>query len=697
MFTFHRSTSPILNSGSEGVPANMSEDEIRRIEELRSLIQEHNVAYYENDAPTISDAEWDLLVQELKDLEDKFPETKTPDSPTEQIGGSPSNIFSPVTHSVPMMSLDNAFEIGELEQWIKKLQRKLNSDSPIGDLVCELKFDGLAISVRYENGELVQAATRGDGAVGEDVTHNVLTIEDIPKTIGNAPEVLEVRGEVYLRISEFEKLNAIAEETGAKKYVNPRNAAAGSLRQKDSRIAAQRKLSFWAYQLGDVVGAPELNSHYATLDYLRKLGLPVNENAQRISNGVKGLERYISDFKLKKEHFDYEFDGIVIKVDDLGTQGRLGATAKAPRWAIAYKLPPEEQVTTLIDIEISIGAAGSATPFARLEPVFVGGVTVSTATLHNEDQIREKDVRPGDTVIVRRAGEVIPEVVGPVLEKRPTGLPQWNFPENCPSCGLKLSRPIGEARHRCTNYSCPRQIRGRVEHFSQRTAMDIEHLGEQTIDLFVTKGLIKDVGDLYSLDFEKIKSLEGFGDLSVENLKKAITLSKSRPLGNLIFGLSIAHVGRTNADLLASEFGSMEKLMNVGLEELEEIEGLGPVIAKSVYEFFRASKNKEVIGKLSEAGINLSGPIDDGLEKVLTGKSIVITGTLKGFTRDEAADAVKKRGGKCPGSVSGKTDALVLGENPGGSKVSKAEQLGVPILDEMKFEKLLQTGEIELS
>ena len=581
-----------------------------------------------------------------------------------------------------------------MEQWTKKAQRKLENEDIINELVCELKFDGLAISVRYEEGNLVQAATRGDGSVGEDVTHNVLTIADIPHKIDGAPPVLEVRGEVYLRISEFEKLNAEAEKNDAKKYVNPRNAAAGSLRQKNAHIAAQRNLSFWAYQLGEVVDGPALTSHFETLEYLQSLGLPVNKNAKRVPNNMDSIEKCINDFKERKSEYDYEFDGIVIKVDSLDLQEKLGTTAKAPRWAIAYKMPPEEQVTTLLNIEISIGAAGSATPFARLEPVFVGGVTVSTATLHNQDQIKEKDVRPGDKVIVRRAGEVIPEVVGPVLEDRPPGLPKWEFPKNCPSCKSKLERPPGEARHRCTNHSCPRQVRGRVEHFSQRTAMDIEHLGEQTVDLFVTHALIEDVGDLYFLDFDRIKTFEGFGVTSVDNLRNSINLSKSRPLGNLIFGLSIPHVGRTNADLLASEFGPMEKIMQTTLTELEEAEGLGPVIASSVYEYFRTPKNLEIVEKLKLAGVNFVGPVDEGLEKVLDGKSIVVTGTLENFTRDEAADAIKKRGGKSPGSVSGKTDAVVLGDNPGGSKISKAEQLGIPILNEEEFNHLLETGEV---
>tara|TARA_B100001778_G_scaffold333055_2_gene340734 strand:+ start:43 stop:1827 length:1785 start_codon:yes stop_codon:yes gene_type:complete len=592
-----------------------------------------------------------------------------------------------------MMSLDNAFEVEALDQWKTRLERKLAAGTKIGDLVCELKFDGLAISVRYEQGRLVQAATRGDGVVGEDVTHNVLTISDLPHVIRGAPPILEVRGEVYLRRSEFQKLNRAAKKNDGKEYVNPRNAAAGSLRQKDSSIAATRNLSFWAYQLGEVEEGPELASHYETLEFLSSLELPVNENAKLVKD-IAGALGYIQEFQEARDSLDYEFDGIVIKVDSLLLQEELGNTAKAPRWAVAYKLPAEEQVTTLLDIEVSIGAAGSATPFARLEPVFVGGVTVSTATLHNEDQIKEKDVRPGDRVIVRRAGEVIPEVVRPVLSERPENLPIWEFPKNCPSCGSKLERPSGEARHRCNNYNCPRQVRGRVEHFSQRTAMDIEHMGEQSIDLFVSEGLIQDVGDIYSIDFQLVRSFEGFGDLSVTNLQKAIEESKSRSLGNLIFGLSIPHVGRTNADLLASTFGSMDELKETSFEELQAVEGLGPVIATSVHQFFRSPNTTKVLEKLEFAGVNFQGPEKIELVQTLTGKSIVVTGTLESYNRDEAAAAIKDRGGKSPGSVSKKTDALVVGVNPGGSKITKADELGVPVIDEAAFEQLLLTGEI---
>jgi DNA ligase (NAD+) len=681
-------------SWAAGSLRDVSDTDAERIEALRELIIRHNLAYYEQDSPTVSDAEWDVLMRELKDLEAVHPELVTPDSPTHLIGGAPSTVFAPVQHSVPMMSLDNAFDHDELVSWADRLKRRLGEDIDVGDWVCELKFDGLAISVRYEEGRLVQAATRGDGRTGEDVTHNVRTIADIPQVIEGAPPVLEVRGEVYLRLSDFAELNRRAVEAGDKPYVNPRNAAAGSLRQKDPAKTAERRLSFWSYQLGQVQGAPELSSHYDTLQYLASFGLPVNEHARRISDGLSGIIDFVGEFELKRHELDYEFDGIVVKVDSLARQRELGSTAKAPRWAIAYKLPPEEQVTTLLDIHVSIGPSGSATPFARLEPVFVGGVTVTTATLHNQDQVAEKDVRPGDRVVVRRAGEVIPEVVGPIVAERAADSEPWVFPTDCPVCGVALVRPEGEARHRCPNYDCPRQVRGRIEHFAQRGSMDIEHLGEQRVHLFVTEGLLGDVGDIYHLDFERISGFEGFGELSVANLRKAIDDSRTRPLGNLIFGLSIPHVGSTTGELVASSLGSMDAVIAASLEELGAIDGLGPVIAGSIHDFFRNDRNCQIVEKLRSGGVNFDGPEVADVPQTLAGSSIVVTGALDGYSRDDAAAAIKSRGGKSPGSVSKKTTAVVAGVAPGASKITKAEDFGVPVIDEEAFAHLLQTGEL---
>ena len=564
----------------------------------------------------------------------------------------------------------------------------------------ELKFDGLAISVRYENGVLVRAATRGDGRTGEDVTHSVLTIADIPRRLeGEPPAVLEVRGEVILRLSTFEALNARQAERGEKAYVNPRNAAAGSLRQKDARVTAERGLSFWCYQLAHAEGGPAFSSHMATLDWLKSLGLPVNEH-RALLDDLAAVEAHVTGFERRRHDLDYEFDGLVVKVDDLVTQARLGVDAKAPRWAIAYKFPPEERTTKLLDIEVSIGPSGQATPFARLEPVFVGGVTVATATLHNEDQVAAKDVRPGDTVIVRRAGEVIPEVVGPVLSERPAGSEPWSFPKNCPVCGEPLQRAEGMSATQCVNYMCPRQIRGRIEHFVGRAAMDIEFLGERNIDRFVTDGLLGDVVGLYSLDFEQIEQMEGFGKISVNNLRNSIEASKQQPLSRLLFALSIPEIGQVNAQVLARAFGNIDAILNADEEALAEVEGFGPIIAASVRAWFDAPDNRQLVEGLREAGLRMEAeaPADpaagEELPQTLAGMSVVVSGTLEGFDRDGAKHAILARGGSSPGSVSGRTLALVVGADPGASKLRKAESSGVPVIDEAAFQTLLETGEL---
>ena len=553
-----------------------------RVRELQALLNHHSALYYAG-KPEIPDGDFDGLLNELKDLEAQHPELVHPDSPTQRVGAPPDTAFAPVRHEPPMMSLHNALDLDELRAWNERVHRGLAGTAraageqalptlegtEVGAYAVELKFDGLAISVRYDDGVLVRAATRGDGRTGEDVTHSVRTIADIPiRLSGRAPAVLEVRGEVFLRLSTFEALNARQAERGEKAYVNPRNAAAGSLRQKDARVTAERGLSFWCYQLGRVEGGPAFSSHRQTLEWLKSLGLPVNEYSAGLA-GLAEVEAHVADFERRRHDLDYEFDGLVVKVDDLSLQARLGVDAKAPRWAIAYKFPPEERTTKLLDIEVSIGPSGQATPFARLEPVFVGGVTVATATLHNEDQVAAKDVRPGDTVIVRRAGEVIPEVVGPVLSERPARSEPWSFPRDCPVCGQALERAEGMSATLCVNYWCPRQVRGRIEHFVGRAAMDIEFLGERNIDRFVTEGLLGDVtegqpGDvvgLYSLDFERIEQMEGFGQTSVNNLRKSIEKSKQQPLSRLLFALSIPEIGQVNAQVLAAAFGDIDSIL----------------------------------------------------------------------------------------------------------------------------------------
>lgn len=671
-----------------------------RIDELRVLVGFHFDRYHAEDDPQIPDADYDALVVELRTLEAEYPNLATDDSPALLVGSAGRSTFDEVIHRVPLRSLDNAFDVGELRAWSERVHRRLGDQLGVDevlDWVCELKFDGLAVSLRYEDGHLVQAATRGDGRVGEDVTANVRTIGDVPDRLsGNAPTVLEVRGEVYMGLSAFDALNAAQVAAGEKAYVNPRNTAAGSLRQKDPAVTATRDLSFWAYQLGEVVGGPELGSHGDTLAWLATLGLPVSGLMERFGD-FDDVVAHIDRVAASRHDLDYEIDGVVVKVDDLGLQDLLGFTARAPRWAVAFKFPPEERTTRLLDIEVSIGPGGQATPFARLEPVFVGGSTVAAATLHNADQVRGKDVRPGDVVVVRKAGDVIPEVVRPVLAERPRGLPAWTFPSSCPECGEPLSRAEGEAATFCTNHACPGQVRGRIEHFASRGAMDIEGFGEQRVDLFVGEGLLDDVAGVFTLDYDRIAAMDGFGEISVGNLRRAVEYSRARPLGRLLFGLRIPHVGTTVADLVASAFGDLDGLEAASLEDLEAVDGLGPIIATSVHGWLRQASNGDLLARLRTAGVNLVadvGPAGDAdVPRVLVGMSVVITGTLEGFSRDEAKAAIVARGGRSPGSVSAKTTAVVAGDG-GGSKAARAGDLGVPILDEAAFVGLLATGEL---
>jgi DNA ligase (NAD+) len=677
-----------------------AETPAERIAALRAVIDRHAEAYYENDAPEIPDAEYDRLLRELLDLETEHPELAAPDSPTVRIGGEINTAFSPVVHQVRMMSLHNAFDLGELESWSERVERRLEGNA-VPEYSVELKFDGLAISLRYENGVLVQGATRGDGAVGEDVTHNVRTIADIPDRLpAGAPAILEVRGEVYMRLSSFAALNARqvaeAEATGRepKLYVNPRNTAAGSLRQIDAAITADRDLSFFCYQLGLVEGGPELATHTETLEWLGSLGFPINEHTVTRTTIAEVADR-VEELNAARHDLDYEFDGVVVKVDDLRLQNELGADAKAPRWAIAYKLPPEERTTTLLDIEVSIGPSGQATPFAVLDPVFVGGVTVATATLHNQDQVAAKDVRPGDVVIVRRAGDVIPEVVGPVLSERDPASKPWSFPTDCPVCGEPLVRPEGVAATHCVNFHCPRQIRGRIEHWASRNAMDIEYLGEKNVDRFVDAGLLHDVADLYSIDFDVILEMDGFKQKSVDNLRRAIEASKEKPLGNLLFGLRIPEIGQVNAQTLAAAFGTMDRIVEASVEEIAAVDGFGTVIAEAVHAWFSQDGARDLVDRLSHAGLTMeAAQVDESVEKTLDGQAVVVSGTLEGFTRDGAKEAIIARGGKSPGSVSKKTLALVVGGDPGASKVTKAEEAGVPVIDEAAFVHLLETGRL---
>lgn len=673
---------------------------VERVEVLRATIEHHNRLYYELDRAEIPDAEWDALYHELVELEAAHPDLITPDSPTQVVGGTPSTQFAPVAHRVPMMSLDNAFSLDELRAWGERLERRLadagDAESARAGFVCELKIDGVAVSVRYESGRLTQAATRGDGRVGEDITANVRGIAALPVQLRGpaVPEVLEVRGEVYLPVATFEALNRAQEAAGLPHYANPRNTAAGSLRQKDAAVTASRGLAFWCYQLGEVVGGPTLASHHDTLDYVASLGLPVNPEVVRRTTLDEVFEHCLV-WQERRHALPYEIDGVVVKVDDLARRQALGATSKAPRWAVAYKFPPEERTTLLRDIGVSIGRTGRATPFAVLEPVFVGGSTVSMATLHNEDQVRLKDVRPGDTVVVRKAGDVIPEVVGPVLSERPEGLAAWHFPVDCPVCGHPLVRREGMSDTSCVNPDCPALRTGHIEHFASRGAMDIEGLGERTVGLFAEVGLLADVADIYHLDWERVRQLEGFGETSAANLAAAIEASKSQPLHRLLVGLNIRHLGGATSELLARSFGDLDRLMAASEAELAAVDGVGPVIAHSVHAYFADPANRALVERLRAAGLNLTGPAGTLAPQTLAGTAVVVTGTLEGFNREEAEEAIKSRGGRSPGSVSARTTAVVVGDGPGASKLTKARSLGVPLLDEAGFRVLLDTGDLD--
>ena len=669
-----------------------------RMEWLRQAIAYHNRRYHELDDPVVSDADYDAVVRELRGMEEAHPDLITPGSPTQTVGGAPSAQFSEVVHRVPMQSLDNSFTWEELEAWSRRLERLVGDVSDVG-LVCELKIDGVAMSLLYEGGRLVRGATRGNGLVGEDLTGNVRTIEAIPDHLilddleGPAPDLLEVRGEVYMPLSSFEELNRRQEEAGQRRFANPRNAAAGSLRQKDARVTASRDLSFFCYQVGEIVGGPRFTSHFDSLEFLRDAGFPVNPEIRRV-RGVADAFSFCGHWLDHRHDLDYEIDGAVVKVDDLLQRRELGSTSKAPRWAIAFKYPPEERTTTLRDIEVSIGRTGKATPFARFDPVFVGGSTIRVATLHNQDQVRAKDVRPGDTIWVRKAGDVIPEVVGPVLASRPPGLAEWEFPDTCPVCGTSLVRLDGESDTFCTNTECPAQRQGRIEHFASRGAMDIEGLGERTVAQFIELGLLGDIADVYQLDFERIRQIEGWGDTSVRNLEQAVEASKSRPLANLLVGLNIRHLGATGSRVLARATGSLDRIMAASEEQLARVEGIGPTIAAAVSAFFAQPANREVVERLRRAGLNFTSPTAPDLPQVLAGRSVVVTGTMEQWSREEAEAAIKARGGKSPGSVSKKTDALVVGGDPGAAKLSKARDLGVPVVDEAGFAHLLDTGEV---
>ena len=666
-------------------------DQAARAAELRAFLRHHNYRYHVLDSPEVSDIEFDEAFRELQAIEKAHPDLAVPDSPTLSVGGAVAEAFSAVTHRERMFSLDNVESLEDLDAWRARLVRLLDRE-PSG-YSCELKIDGLAISITYEAGHLVRAATRGDGITGEDITANVRTMANVPPLLaGDAPAVIEVRGEIYMPVSAFNELNDRQAEAGKPPYVNPRNTAAGSVRQKDPAVTASRSLLLWTYQIGYLEGGPVLESHTGQMGWLATLGLPVNPENRTVEI-IEAVEEYVRLAEEQRHTHDYDTDGIVVKVDSLADQRDLGFTAKSPRWAVAYKLPPEEKTTTLLDIKINVGRTGAVTPYAVLDPVFVGGVTVTNATLHNESEVHRRDVRPGDTVIVRRAGDVIPEVVGPVISRRPEGLPAWNMPKTCPFCGHALVLPEGEAKAKCTGgYQCPSRLREHLAHFAGRGAMDIEGLGYKTVDLLLTEDLISDPADVFTLEPGALLGREGWGETSVSNLLSAIDDARDRDVGRLLTGFGIDHVGGTVARVLARRFGSIEALAAATEDDITVIEGIGPEIASSVITWFSDPDNVRLVDKFRAAGVRMSDPVDKSRgSDLLAGVTVVITGSLDGFSRSEAKAAVENRGGRVTGSVSGKTTALIAGASPG-SKQTKAIDLGVPVLDEGAFVQLLEEG-----
>ncbi|MGC1419061.1 MAG: NAD-dependent DNA ligase LigA [Acidimicrobiales bacterium] len=660
---------------------------------LRQELARHNEAYFSEDAPLIPDADYDVLARELRTLEAEHPELKDAASVSVKVGAPPSTVFSAVTHFEPMLSLDNVFDEAELTAWAQRCAKSLGSGSEEISFAVEPKIDGLALSISYVDGALTQAATRGDGRVGEDVTENVRTISNVPDSLGGRVRGrVEVRGEVFLAKADFEELNRRQRELGAKEFANPRNAAAGSLRQKDPKVSASRPLSFLSYQLVDLDGALSFTRYIDTLALLATWGF-LTAGETKFEAGVEAMVGRSNWFQDHRHDLPYEIDGVVIKIDDLEQRTRLGVTSRAPRWAIARKFPPEERTTRLLAIEVSIGRTGRATPYAVLEPVVVAGSTVAMATLHNEDQVAAKDVRPGDLVVVRKAGDVIPEVVSAVVEAGRKRAKPWSFPINCPDCGEPLVRIGQESDTYCVNPSCPAQQLQQIIHFASRGALDIEGLGEQRVAQLLSEGLISDVADLFSLGVSDLSPLEGFGELSAASLVNEINRSKTAPLSRVLVGLGIRHVGPVAARELARAFRTYEALAHAPLEELEAIEGIGPVIAGSVYQECRESESVERMARLVEAGLSLEEPATaDGLPATLTGRAVVVTGSVEGFSRDEAEAAIVARGGTSPGSVSKKTYCVVVGEAPGASKVTKARDLGIPMVGAAEFQRLLNTG-----
>ena len=666
----------------------MKDDEAKkRIENLRRQIQRHDRLYYVLDNPKISDRDYDLLMRELIELEKQNPSLISQDSPTQRVGGSPLSKFETVNHKIPLLSLDNALNKEELSDFDERARKGLDHTGQV-EYVCELKIDGLAVSLIYEKGVFVKGATRGDGMHGEDITENLRTIKAIPLRLDENISI-EVRGEVYLPLKEFYKLNEEREKDGEPVFANPRNAAAGSLRQLDPKVTAKRPLSMFCY--GAVLNRSEILNPKSQLDILETLkiyGFRINPNV-KVCKGIEQVIKFCDEFEEKREKLDYEIDGIVVKVNDLESQKKLGTTMKSPRWAVAYKFPPQQKETTIESISVQVGRTGVLTPVAHLKAVRLGGVTVKNATLHNEDEIARKDIRIGDHVIVQRAGDVIPQVVRVIKEKRDERAKIFHMPKHCPVCGGDVYREADEAALRCINSSCPAKLKESIRHFASRQAMDIEGIGEALADELVESGLVKDISDLYYMKKPDILRLERKADKSAENILAAIEASKARGLDRVIFALGIINVGRRAAELLAENFGDIDSLMNAGDDQLTSIEGIGPKIAASITAYFKDKHNHHLVERLRKAGVSLSSKkLEVRSKGKLKGKTFVFTGTLAGMSREEAEAKVKALGGKATSSVSKNTDYVVAGTEPG-SKYDKAEKLGVKILSEQRFISLL--------
>jgi DNA ligase (NAD+) len=657
-----------------------------RADELRSQLREASHRYYVLDAPTLSDAEYDRLFRELEQIEAEHPDLITPDSPTRRVGAAPSEKFAKVTHRRQMMSLANAMNEDEFLEFHARVHRLLG-DNPVRYVV-EPKLDGLAVTLTYENGRFVQGATRGDGLTGEDVTANLRTIKMVPLQLkGDPPARFEVRGEVFINKRDFVRMNEEREKAGEPTFVNPRNCAAGSLRQLDPRITAQRPLSIFFYETGDTPGL-EFRTHWEKLLLLRELGLRTNPENELVESLDAVKDKY-GRMLGKRHDLPYEIDGSVIKVDSEDQRRRLGAVSRTPRWAIAWKFPAEEEATTVEDIFVSVGRTGALTPVAALKPVHVGGVTVSRATLHNEDELRRKDVRVGDRVFLRRAGDVIPEIVRVIPESRPPDSRPWEMPRQCPACGTPVVREEGEAITRCPNPTCPAKTVSRLRHFASRLAMDIEGLGIETSTQLTETGLVKTPADLYRLTYEQLVGLERFADLSARNLLAAIEASKTRPLRHVIYALGIRMVGEATAVALARRFGSLEALLDASVEDLQSVRDVGPEVARQIHQFLAMPGQREMIQQLRAAGVQPQPEQAVSSAGPFAGKSVVLTGTLTQYSREAAKAEIERRGGRVSGSVSRKTDLVVAGEEAG-SKLKKAQELGVRVVDENGFTELLK-------